>query len=523
MTKQVLGAIGLLAIAAFAVQCVPCLVPEPGPGQQKPDAGEKITASCRTLQPSPSPVPPPPPPAPAPAPAPREPTPYELSKRALLQSRSDGGISSGVLMQPVVGAGAALTGAFVLQGLNGLLTDVDRLMKSATGDAQVLLGTLKADVGNTITQLQNVLGDDVNSTLDKLNEMQREFVEHVDSMIPQIQRSILDVESHVAQDVIKTLREADIVVYDVLYSLPFRPQLPRVVYWEPASYRNDGQDVLVALHGNFLNVRTPRLKLDGVAVTPAGASANITQVRIAAPPGDGPTTNVLHKIDLEYTGCEPTTCFPWEQCQPKLTAAPSSATITMLPKMRYGVKAMIQPLGRQRSHTSQTFTFWYRDENCAADFRSTATYCLPAGWTVDSVPTPSVTSSNCGSSITSTTMSGSNCIKVDYHIVGCGYAPIIHDCNGRGWLGFNVTVSGWRNDTATFPAQTFEEVSSTKSSYSFRYTQTLPPESTVDSWSWTASVKPISGSPFDLSTAVQSTSQGRAAFANNVLTVSVFQ
>lgn len=519
--KRIMSLCALVAAGLLSAHCesIP-VIPTP---PSKPDGTQgngKITASCRTLRSGTvAPVASRRAQALTAAPAPHALTPYELSKRMLLPKSPDGGTSNaGLYVNGVVGE-EVLTGSFVLLGLNSLLGDIDRLLKTASGETQKVLATLRMDVANTIDQLQSLLGDDVNHTLDKLNGMQREFVDSVDRTIPQMQNAILQVEAQTSQDALMLLREADIAAYDVLYSLPFRPQPPRVVYWSPKEYTNDGQPRLAELHGNFLNVQPPKVMLDGNATALAGATDNVTQVLLAAPAGDGPSTNAFRKIDVTYTGCEPQTCLPLQKCEPKLTSVPASTTITMKPKIRNGVSATLQPHGRTTQRASFPIAWDHLEPKCPVNEDRVNTHCLQDGWKVEGGSrSPDSSSGTCGSGVLSTSVDN-GCFNVAYHLQSCN---ILGVCNKTARVTYGFTVPAVRDVETDFAAQRFDVPATTGRSFTFQYDRAgLPPESRLDSWKWSATITFSTGEVVNLSSAASSTSRAHGVLRDGVLSIQV--
>lgn len=419
--------------------------------------------------------------------------------------------------------GTAVTVGVLLKGLQDLLASIDNLISSAGGEARILLGSLRASVANTLVEFENLMGDDLEHTIDNLDDVQRGFAHNVERLLLLGQRAVQTAVSGVTESALTLIREADIAAYDTLYALPGRPQTPRLVYWMPKEIPADGTESVVELRGNFLNVQPPKAKVDGVDVPVAGAANNMTQIRLSVPASGIPAAGTYRKVNLEYASCESRTCFLWEDCQPKMGTVPASASIKVTPKKLYTVRATITPSGRQTERTTFSRTFFRREESCTANINDMNEHCVDPGWRLDSpLPTwPNVTQKNCGSDVSQLNPAGSTCMQVRYTIKGCGciWAPwpaspnCSHPdprCKGRGWLGYTLNLPAMRLVDTNFTTLSFQQVNTTDRAFTFRYNQPLPAGAQVDRWLFTVNITSSTGGSVALSEANPSTPQAHA-------------
>lgn len=107
---------------------------------------------------------------------------------------------------------------------------------------------------------------------------------------------------------------------------------------------------------------------------------------------------------------------------------------------------------------TRNFSFHHQDSdgNCDANRASDKTWCLPKGWRVADMGIKRI-SANCNSSIASPSAAGESCAFVGARVAGCGYDNLVlaRNCKGRGFIEYELTLSGTREDTAPIPEKTF--------------------------------------------------------------------
>lgn len=425
------------------------------------------------------------------------PTGYEISREVVAAGgRAGARTIEGATRVARVGP---LTVGLTYVALKDLLENIDAKLKSATGQAQVLLGSLRQSVANSLADFERLLGDDLSHSVDKLNDVQKAFLNHTERLVIAGQSAVAEIVRDAGAAAVRAVREADIAAYDAAYALPFRGRRPRVVYAEPEVYRNTGTDALLTVRGNFLNEREPLAAVDQSEPAPvSGATATQTQVMLPAPEGDGPQADQRRRVALEYGRCEEETCL-FGLCKGRMVPQRESVVVTMQPRVRYAVTATVQPRGRVTHRQTFNFSFYDSDNNCRVDRPRSDEWCLPEGFAVEgAVPQPRVTTANCGSGIAAVSPSGSRCVRVDSRIRGCG-VNFIFNCKGRGWLGYTLDVSGAGKRDIAFDPQRFEQGPVAHDSFSFTYALPLPPESQVDRWTYAVVIRTNTGEELHLS------------------------
>jgi hypothetical protein len=125
---------------------------------------------------------------------------------------------------------------------------------------------------------------------------------------------------------------------------------------------------------------------------------------------------------------------------------PLSVALSIYPSLKYEIIGEIRGTSKKQVQKSFPFPNVYdRDENCSADRPFDRTFCVDEGWTRIGVQGPIETTKGGKSFFKATTTQGARCVQVSAQIVGKGtvkVGPLKVNCNGRGWLGYNITLIG---------------------------------------------------------------------------------
>jgi hypothetical protein len=131
--------------------------------------------------------------------------------------------------------------------------------------------------------------------------------------------------------------------------------------------------------------------------------------------------------------------------------------------------------GQFETTETRAFSFHHEDSdgNCDANRSSDKTWCLPSGWRVVQMGIRPI-SANCNSSIASPSASGESCAFVSARVAGCGYDNLVltRNCRGRGFIEYEVTLSGEHDEVMPIPQKRFtseDRQNQSQTHFVFRY------------------------------------------------------
>jgi hypothetical protein len=143
-------------------------------------------------------------------------------------------ISSITNLKPLDIVGGSTVGNF-RQGLRELLAALKNLEVSAAVDTRATITQMRNEVEELIKDVDERYKNNFNTAVNALDNGARKFFEGVNTIIINVNDSIekgIDKGSSAAT---KALNDANIASHDVLYGLPCRNKIPRIVYSEPTS------------------------------------------------------------------------------------------------------------------------------------------------------------------------------------------------------------------------------------------------------------------------------------------------
>jgi hypothetical protein len=367
-------------------------------------------------------------------------------------------ISSITNLKPLDIAGGSTVGNF-RQGLRELLAALKNLEVSAAVDTRATITQMRNEVEELIKDVDERYKNNFNTAVNALDNGARKFFEGVNTIIINVNDSIekgIDKGSSAAT---KALNDANIASHDVLYGLPCRNKIPRIVYSEPTSIDPVISTPVVKLRGNFLNIgNNQKVQINGkdaelIAVNANEAAVKIPDSFIASltKPETISISLITNKITASKLACNQKT---------SLNENALSVAILVSPPISYKITGSIdgtwqEIIPEKKDSVQQAFSqepFFERPDNCNHNESYAKEYSIPADWVVKDVNKHVETAG--GDSDIERIVQDRNKVTVFYRIRGKGYKSYlgVKDCIGRGWLGFRLTIIGEK--VTTTPSRT---------------------------------------------------------------------
>lgn len=353
-------------------------------------------------------------------------------------------------------AGTFLTIGAVRQGLNETLTGIQNATVTAGSEGRALGNSLQANVQNVIADIDARFGKRLDYTFQKLDGAERQFATDARDLIYRSRAATTALVGFIGDESRQTIGEADIAAYNTSYSLPCRTQSPRVVYWTPTKATAKGEEIVVSVHGNFLNFgANAKILVDGKPSTAVTRNDRVISVKLPR--------EVIQKVTdtssipivisgLERRVLEPRV-MPWLfGCSEKLERTQSSSvTIALQPRFNYRVQSEVWANYKEWSAPAvqQRDRFNRSSDNCDHDENISFQACVPPENMRVVEGRYSVNSKSGPSAFGPAVASGSNCILFNGRLKGSGYNWVlgVRNCRGSAWLDANWEVVAQRQDT----------------------------------------------------------------------------
>jgi hypothetical protein len=352
-------------------------------------------------------------------------------------------------------AGSFLTIGAIRQGLNEALVGIQNATVTAGSEGRSLGNSLQANIQNVIADIDSRFGNRLDSTFDKLDKTERQFATDARDLIFRSKSAMISLTGAIGEESRRTIGEADIAAYNTSFSLPCRSQVPRVVYWTPTSTAAKGEEIIVSIHGNFLNLgNNLKILVGGTATLPVTRSDRIISVRL--------TREIVQKVadkssvSIVISGLQKRMQEPWFLswifgCKEKMeTVQDNSIVVDLIPRLSYQVETEVWAT---YSEWSEPFVYRHErlnrsDNNCNHNENISFSICLPPDLRAVRGQF-SVHSRSDPSSFGPAVASGQNCILFNARLKGCGYHDYIvaHDCICHAWLDVDWEVIAQRHDT----------------------------------------------------------------------------
>lgn len=350
-------------------------------------------------------------------------------------------------------AGTFLTIGAIRQGLSETLAGIQNATVTAGSEGRALGNSLQANVQNVIADIDSRFAKRLDYAFDKLDGAERQFATDARDLIFRSRAAAKALVGIIGDESRRTIGEADIAAYNTSYSLPCRTQSPRVVYWTPMKAVAKGEEMVVSIYGNYLNLGADaKILVDG---NPAAAVArNDRVISVKLPSEIIQKITDTSSISIVISGLEKRIQEPhflsWLfGCGEKMEAIQnSSVTVTLVPRFNYRVESEVWATYKEWSppFVQQRDRFNRRSDNCDHDENISFTACVSPENTRVVEGRYSVNSKSGPSTFGPAVASGSNCILFNGRLKGSGYDWIlgVKNCRGSAWLDANWEVVAQR-------------------------------------------------------------------------------
>lgn len=370
-------------------------------------------------------------------------------------------LTASVLLSQSVGAQGGTASTFltigaIRQGLNETLTGLQSATVTAGSEGKSLGNSLQANIQNVIADIDARFGKRLDYTFERLDGAERQFATDARDLIYRSRAATTALKDVIGDESRQTIGEADIAAYNTSYSLPCRTQSPRVVYWTPTRAIAKGEEIVVSVHGNYLNFgANAKILVDGKPSTAVTRNDRVISVKLPR--------EVIQKVTdtssipivisgLERRVLEPRFMSWLSGCSEKLESTQSSSvTIVLQPRFNYRIQAEVwanykewsAPAVQQRDH------FYRSSDNCDHDENVSFTACVPPESMRVVEGRYSVNNKSGPSAFGPAVASGSNCILFNGRLKGSGYNWFLgtRNCQGSAWLDVNWEVVAQRQDS----------------------------------------------------------------------------
>jgi len=357
--------------------------------------------------------------------------------------------------------------------LKEILSDLDAALRNAAGEIKSIGAQLQANLQNVLTDFDDILGEKLEYTFDRLKETELRFIEDIQMVIKQAERFVKLTTEGLQELAYITAAEADILAYNTLYALPCRHHIPRLVYTAPKKLQlqKHRNEYYFKLRGNFLNYGDPKIKLEDKSIELLSLTASEISVRVPAELFKNVNSEKAFKIACRLYKCESKA----SKAKVSMMNREQSLSVIVSPPVEYAVNVKIAPRAKLPTQQKMTFPFYKKDNNCKANYSIDKQWCLPSGWEVVDYHYD-VTSANCGSQVNAVRPSGKRCVLVEAHLQGCG-SNWLGSCKGRkGWLGYKLFVKGKKYTWRGLPIYTknYTVENPDQRTFSFSYPDQVP-------------------------------------------------
>lgn len=344
----------------------------------------------------------------------------------------------------VAEAGTFLTIGAIRQGLNEALTGVQQATMTAGGEIRASGNSLQANIQNVIADIDAKFANRFDVVYTKLDGAERQFASDARELIYRSREAAVALVSQTGDQARRTIGEADIAAYNASYSLPCRSQIPRVVYWTPTTAIARGEEVVVEIHGNFLNFgKGAQVQIDG---KPASKfSRNDRVITVSVPKEIVQAVTDKTSALILVSGLDSRTMTPrfasWLfGCGEELTPAPrSSVTVSLVPRVHYAITGQVWATYKQWTSpvVFQAGRVQRSDDNCDHQSEIGFQVCVPDAVNMRVVRGDiGIRSKSGASSMGPATLSGTTCVNFPAHLGGAGYSWVagFRNCRGSAWL-----------------------------------------------------------------------------------------
>lgn len=356
----------------------------------------------------------------------------------------------------LVEAGTFLTIGSIRQGLNETLTGIQSATVTAGSEARALGNSLQSNIQNVIADIDARFAKRLDYTFEKMDIAERQFATDARDLIYRSRAAAKALTVAIGDESRRTIGEADIAAYNTSYSLPCRSQAPRIVYWTPTQTVAKGEEIIVSVHGNFLNFGNRAIVLIDGKPTPS-FTRNDRIISIKIPKEIIQNVKDTSSVSIEIANIDKRTVEPRMMswlfgCSEKLEPVkPSSITVSLVPRFHYRVESEVWATYKEWSEpfVQQAGTVNKNDDNCDHDENVSFQACFPAEGMRAVKGEYQVHHKSGPSSFGPATVSGGNCVRFDGRLKGSGYNWVagFKNCRGSARLHADWQVIAQKQDS----------------------------------------------------------------------------
>ena len=410
--------------------------------------------------------------------------------------------------------------------LEGVIESFREAMYEGTEDIQSIGNSLQSNAQNVLADIDRMLGDKLEYTVDKLEGAELRLVEDAQELTRTMKVATQQIIAKAGEEARTTIVEADILAYNTSYSLPCRDSKPRVVASFPYTLQVGQNIPKLTLKGNFLR------QGDNLKVMVNDAEARVIErldsaisVEIPKSIVESATQNDVI-VSVKVGNLEEINRSLWlwgllgcHENTDTVSSSPIGLTI-LEPPFHYEISGSTHveyTAFREVVEPAQLFENTGSD-NCDDSYRVDRQWCISGPGTFVRANV-AVTSANCHSGFEGTVPSGNRCVLARGKVGGCGAdrGPFNTwlGCKGRGWLKYNITlIRKEPYQTNTSPVQVSKNGIPGELSFSFNLA--TPPGLHQPKERYSVQVKKMKGSKLVESQAISHTNPNVGQIASRV-------
>lgn len=365
----------------------------------------------------------------------------------------------------------------IISGIQQIITQLSDLVDTTSGDLKSVIVQMQQSAQQLEADLSQRFQNDLSAVVHDLSTENQHIALEAANAMNSMQAAIAQVSAAADATALQAMQDADITAYDALYDIPCRQQVPRAVYATPSTVRiwadpgapGEGankQNISFTIRGNYMDsYGAPAVSVEGQQAVVAGHNPNEVDIDLSG----ATITSLLNLqqsellvLKTQLTGCQGNTIE-------------SDVSVTIEPPIKYQITGRIAPTVDIPYSGKKSYPF-YQMGSCTSNYSVPGSYPADPGTNVTDCSV-SITTANCGSGVNSVVPAGNVC-AVQAQIIGCGQDCFLGICNckGRGWLGYNLSLSYDGMQMQPLPVYEIPPVTNgNQLSYVFPYQPGLPP------------------------------------------------
>lgn len=356
--------------------------------------------------------------------------------------------------QMAAGPADLLTVGAIALALNDAINQLQGLLESASADAMAVGESLEGNAHGVLADLQGKL----NYQISQLHKEDQLLVNNAQELIKEMNIAATQLALKATDDAKLSMYNADILAYETSQGIPCQPHLGRLLYGTTGV---DGHlfkfiygidDPEIRVYGNWLQLqKAPVVTVhsdENKTETPTQIESINDQYFLVKLPDS--ILSSTQQPDHLFITTTPAECIPHALGRSSISDLQKTTVVMdLVPRDIFDVEVDISPTAEVGADTwdwGQSF-YLYRND-CSGSERADRDYCLPdaveSQFVADNPWSVVKTTANCGSDIDRINSDGpidnATCMTVHAFVQGCGTSWFGLNCNGHGWLGYNLSM-----------------------------------------------------------------------------------